>query len=190
MDKHQTAATVLIVPGLREHVSEHWQTLLAAKLSKVRSVPPLEVCKLSCAARVDAIQREVAQIDGPLIMVAHSAGVLMLVHWAARYGSQYPLKGALLAAPPDLDASWPPGYPAPESLSANGWGPLPKGRLPFPSIVAASSNDHLASLEAVTRMAQDWGSELVNLGEVGHLNPASGYGEWSQAEAFVRELDR
>lgn len=188
MDKQQTAATVLIVPGLREHVTEHWQTLLAAKLSKVRSVPPLESCKLSCAARVDAIQRAVEQIAGPVILVAHSAGVLMVLHWAALHNR--PIKGALLAAPPDLDASWPQGYPSPESLRTNGWDPLPKGRLPFPSIVAASSNDHLASLEAVTRMAQDWGSELVNLGEVGHLNPASGYGEWLQAEAFIHALDR
>jgi len=56
--------------------------------------------------------------------------------------------------------------------------------------VAGSTNDHLASLEAVSRMARDWGSELVNLGEVGHLNPASGFGHWPQAEALILELDR
>ena len=33
--------TILIVPGLREHVPDHWQTLLAAKLPKVLSVAPL-----------------------------------------------------------------------------------------------------------------------------------------------------
>lgn len=47
--------TVLIVPGLREHVPNHWQTLLATKLPRVRSVAPLEHDKLSCAARVDAL---------------------------------------------------------------------------------------------------------------------------------------
>ena len=188
VDKQATAATVLIVPGLREHVAEHWQTLLAAKLSKARSVPPLEADKLSCAARVEAIQRELEQIDGPVILVAHSAGVLMVAHWAARFSR--PIKGALLAAPPDLQASWPQGYPTPESLRANGWDPLPAGRLPFPSIVAASSNDHLSSLAAASRLTRGWGSRLVNLGDVGHLNPASGYGEWLQAEDFIRQLDR
>ncbi|WP_166362104.1 RBBP9/YdeN family alpha/beta hydrolase [Pseudomonas akapageensis] len=180
--------TILIVPGLRDHVPDHWQTLLQAKLDNVRSVPPLEENKLSLAARVDAIQRELESISGPVILVAHSAGVLMVVHWAARHDR--PIKGALLAAPPDLEASWPAGYPTPQSLQANGWDPLPGTPLPFPSIVAASSNDHLASLEAVTRMARNWGSELVNLGAVGHLNPAAGYGEWPQAEAFIRTLDR
>ena len=34
--------TVLIVPGLRDHVPDHWQTLLAAKLPRVHTVAPLE----------------------------------------------------------------------------------------------------------------------------------------------------
>ena len=188
MNKLQTAATVLIVPGLRDHVAEHWQTLLEARLNNVRSVPPLETDKLDCAARVRAIQQQLEQIDGAVILVAHSAGVLMVAHWAARHSGT--IKGALLAAPPDLNATWPANYPSPETLKANGWDPLPAAALPFRSIVAGSTNDHLASLEAVSRMARDWGSELVNLGEVGHLNPASGFGHWPQAEALILELDR
>ena len=188
MDKLQTAATVLIVPGLREHVAEHWQTLLEARLSKVRSVPPLATDKLDCAKRVEAIQHELEQIDGPVILVAHSAGVLMVAHWAAQH--RRPIKGALLAAPPDLDANWPQGYPSPETLCTQGWNPLPKGPLPFRSLVAASTNDHLASLAAVTRLAEGWGSELLNMGDVGHLNPAAGFGHWPRAEALILELDR
>ena len=78
MDKLQTAATVLIVPGLREHVAEHWQTVLEARLCKGRSVPPLETDKLDCAKRVEAIQHALEQIDGPVILVAHSAGVTFM----------------------------------------------------------------------------------------------------------------
>ncbi|WP_095944523.1 alpha/beta hydrolase [Pseudomonas sp. ACN8] len=188
MDKLQTAATILIVPGLREHVAEHWQTLLAARLSNVRSVAPLTTDKLDCMARVRAIQHELEQIDGPVILVAHSAGVLMVAHWAAHYSR--PIKGALLAAPPDLDAVWPSNYPSSETLRSQGWNPLPQSPLPFRSIVAGSTNDHLASLAAVTRMAQGWGAELLNLGDVGHLNPAAGFGHWQQAEALILELDR
>ncbi|PBJ21962.1 Alpha/beta hydrolase family protein [Pseudomonas sp. ACN8] len=188
VDKLQTAATILIVPGLREHVAEHWQTLLAARLSNVRSVAPLTTDKLDCMARVRAIQHELEQIDGPVILVAHSAGVLMVAHWAAHYSR--PIKGALLAAPPDLDAVWPSNYPSSETLRSQGWNPLPQSPLPFRSIVAGSTNDHLASLAAVTRMAQGWGAELLNLGDVGHLNPAAGFGHWQQAEALILELDR
>jgi hypothetical protein len=37
-------------------------------------------------------------------------------------------------------------------------------------------------------MAQDWGSSFVDLGEVGHLNPAAGFGEWPMAETLIRRL--
>lgn len=184
----QPKTTVLIVPGLRDYVSDHWQTLLAARLPNVRTVAPLEADKLSCTARVEAIQRELEQIDGPVIIVAHSAGVLMVAHWAAKY--QHSIKGALLATPPDLNATWPENYPTSETLSANGWSPLPRQKLPFPSIIAASTNDHLASLASVKALADDWGGELVNLGAVGHLNPASGFGDWPQASALITALDK
>lgn len=181
-----TKPTILIVPGLRGHVPEHWQTLLAQSIPGARTVPPLEIDGLSCAARVAAIEQALAAIDGPVILVAHSAGVLMVAHWAARHRRQ--VQGALLVTPPDLAAVWPASYPQPDTLRAHGWSPLPRQRLPFRSIVAASSNDHLATLDAVRALAADWGSELVELGAVGHMNPASGFGPWPQAAALIARL--
>ena len=58
-------STVLFVPGLRDHVPNHWQTLLAAEIKGSRTVPPLERDKLSCAARVEALDRAIREIDGP-----------------------------------------------------------------------------------------------------------------------------
>jgi len=192
-------ASVLIVPGLRGHVPEHWQTLLAERLPNARTVPPLEVDGLSCAARVAAIEAELAKINGPVILVAHSAGVLMVAHWAARHGRRAGdaggtggsyVAGALLVTPPDLNAAWPSNYPQPDVLRAQGWDPLPAGPLPFPSIVCASDNDHLASPEAVRELARGWGGALLELGEVGHMNPASGFGPWPMAEGLVAEVAR
>ncbi|MDP9879394.1 putative alpha/beta hydrolase family esterase [Variovorax boronicumulans] len=181
-----TAPTVLIVPGLRDAVASHWQTLLAARLPRVRAVPPMGRDDLDCAARVAAIEREAQAVEGPLVVVAHSGGVVMLAHWAQR--TRRPVRGALLATPPDFERPMPEGYPTVEALCAGGWLPVPSGPLPFPSIVAASRNDPLAPFERVVQMAQGWGSRLVDLGEVGHLNPASGYGEWPGAQAFIDEL--
>ncbi|SAK71741.1 alpha/beta hydrolase [Caballeronia pedi] len=181
------SATVLIVPGLREHVADHWQTLLARKLPRVRSVAPLEHDKLSCAERVAAIDRALASIDGPVIVVAHSAGVMMLAHWASRCKSRA-IHGALLAAPADLETPMPPGYPTIDALDAHGWLPVPRDVLPFPSIVAGSSNDPLTGLDRAREFARSWGSRFVELGDVGHLNPASGHGEWPMAEEFISQL--
>jgi predicted alpha/beta hydrolase family esterase len=181
-----TTPTVLIVPGLRDHVPEHWQTLLAQRLPRAASVQPLEHDKLSCAARVAALDDAIAKIAGPVILVAHSAGVMITVHWAQRH--ERPIQGALLVTPPDFEAPLPDGYPTPGALAANGWLPSPRLPLPFPSIVGGSRNDPLARFERVAEMAAAWGSRLVDLGEVGHLNPAAGYGQWPRAEALIREL--
>lgn len=185
-----TPATILIIPGLRDHVAEHWQTLLEARLAPiraVRSVPPLETDKLSCAARVEAIEHTMASINGPIIAVAHSGGVIMLVHWAQKY--RRALQGALLAAPPDFETPLPAGYPMLDVLDANGWLPVPRAPLAFRSLVAASTNDPLARLDRVETMAREWGSTLVNVGDVGHLNPASGYGAWPMAETLIERLE-
>jgi len=178
--------TILLVPGLRDHVPEHWQTLLEAKLPNARSVPRMEHDKLSCAAWVAALDRALAKIDGTVILVAHSAGVMITVHWARRH--ERPIHGALLAAPPDFETPLPAGYPAQDVLQHNGWLPTPRTKLPFPSIVAASTNDPLGRLDHVAALAAAWGSQLVNVGAVGHLNPAAGFGEWPQAEDLIREL--
>jgi uncharacterized protein len=180
--------TILIVPGLRDHVAEHWQTLLAAKLPKVRTVPPMGREDLDCGAKVAAIEREANAIAGPVILVAHSGGVVMVVHWAKQ--TRRAIHGALLATPPDFEQPMPEGYPTIEALRAGGWLPVPRDPLHFPSIVAASRNDPLGRYERVAELARAWGSRLVDLGEVGHLNPASGFGEWPRAEEFIRELSQ
>jgi len=178
--------TILFVPGLRDHVPEHWQTLLEQKMPNACCVPRMERDKLSCPAWVAALDRTLATIDGPVILVAHSAGVMITVHWAKRH--RRPIRGALLAAPPDFETPLPDGYPTQDVLREYGWLPTSRSPLPFSSIVAASSNDPLGAFDRAGDMARAWGSRLVNIGAVGHLNPASGFGEWPQAEAFIREL--
>src|SRR5215472_10870601 len=179
-------ATVLIVPGLRDHVPQHWQTLLASRLPRVRMVEPMGREDLDCARKVAAIEREANAINGPLLLVAHSGGVVMVAHWAKQ--TQRAVHGALLATPPDFDRPMPAGYPTIGELQAGGWLPVPRNRLPFRSIVAASRNDPLGRFERVAELARDWGSKLVDLGKVGHLNPASGFGDWTGADPLIAEL--
>lgn len=182
--------TVLIVPGLRDAVAGHWQTLLAARLRQqgraLAEVPPMGRDDIDCAARVAAIETAAQAVAGPLVLVAHSAGCLMVAHWARL--TTRPVLGALLAVPPDFDTPMPEGYPTPAALEGAGWLPVPRARLPFRSIVAASRNDPLASFDVVAGLAQAWHAELVDLGHVGHLNPASGYGDWPLADNLIAAL--
>lgn len=182
-----SAPTLLIVPGLRDHVDDHWQTHLHRKIPGSHCVPPLEQDRLSLTARVAALDKTIAQIDGPLIIAAHSAGVMITVHWALRH--RRPIRGALLAAPADLETPMPSGYPTMDELASNGWLPIPRERLPFQSIVVGSTNDPLAQPERVEAMAHAWGSRFVSAGAVGHLNPAAGFGQWPLAEQLIAEFD-
>lgn len=185
-----TRPAVLIVPGLRDHVPGHWQTLLHEQLQRdgmtVACVPRRAQDKLSCRLWIEAIEQSLAQLQGPVVVVAHSGGVIMLAHWALQ-GSR-PIRGALLATPADLELPLPPGYPTLEALEQNGWLPVPRKALPFPSIVGASANDPLASHERTLELAGAWGSRVVELGNVGHLNPAAGFGPWPQAATLLQQL--
>jgi len=184
------APTILVVPGLRDHVAQHWQTLLAARLQNerrpVRSVTPMGRDDLSCTARVEAIEREAQAIAGPVVIVAHSGGCISVAHWARR--TRRAVRAALLATPPDFETPMPAGYPSLEALDDAGWLPVPRERLPFRSIVATSRNDPLASFDRALALAAAWGSECVDLGAVGHLNPASGHGEWPGVDALLELL--
>jgi uncharacterized protein len=180
-----------MVPGLRDESDEHWQTLLVRELQSagrpVRSVKPLGRANLDCASRVALLQQEATAVKGPLIIVGHSAGALTVAHWASQ--ARGDVSGALLAVPPNFEVPLPAGYPALDALAAGGWLPLPRIPLPFPSIVAASRNDPLATYEWVTALAGDWHSRVVDLGAVGHLNPASGFGPWLRASQLIDALD-
>jgi predicted alpha/beta hydrolase family esterase len=84
-------------------------------------------------------------------------------------------------APPDLDN---PEVPLP----CRSFAPVPHQRLPFRSILVASHDDPYASFECSARMAHDWGSRLEDAGRTGHINSASGLGEWPWGQTLLREL--
>jgi predicted alpha/beta hydrolase family esterase len=182
-----TAATVVLVPGLRGHVEDHWQTRLAATHPDARCVPPLGRTDPDLQARVSLLDRVVADVAGPVVIVAHSAGVLVTVHWAATHDGSA-VVGALLATPPALAAPLPPEYPTIAELRDCGWLPIPRRRLPFPSILAVSTDDPLGNPVRLSALADAWGSRRHSLGAVGHLNPASGFGDWPEALDLVDAL--
>ena len=147
MNSMTEPTTVVIVPGLRDHVADHWQTLLAETLdnashraaARTRRAQPRRPGRRTRRGRR---RRSTARSCWSPTARASS----ITVHWAQQ--SDPPIHGALLATPPDLEQPLPPGYPTTEELDRNGWRPIPRRRLPFPSIVAASSNDPLATHSA------------------------------------------
>jgi hypothetical protein len=65
---------------------------------------------------------------------------------------------------------------------------MPLQRLPFRSIVVASTDDPYVTLERARAFAEAWGSRIVTVHGAGHINSASGLGHWPSGFALLQEL--
>jgi hypothetical protein len=61
-------------------------------------------------------------------------------------------------------------------------------RLPFPSIVVASRDNHWATVGVQRDMAREWGAHFVDAGEQGHLNAESGLVDWQEGKLLLTRL--
>lgn len=170
---------ILTIPGYQNSGPGHWQSLWEASLRDIARVEMPNWDYPRKVEWVEALDEAIAACTSPPILVGHSLGCLAILHWAAAHDRE--VRGALLAAPADVDRA----EALPELRS---FGPVLRRRLPFPSILAASSEDPFLALERARGLATDWGSTFVNLGPCGHLNQASGYGPWPRGEALLTDL--
>jgi predicted alpha/beta hydrolase family esterase len=127
---------------------------------------------------VSAIDAAVNAQESPPAIVAHSLGCLALAHWASRGGR---LRAAMLVAVPDPVG---PEYPK----AAATFSQVPLVPFGFPSRVVASRNDSYGSFEHAERCAKAWGSELCDVGALGHINAESQIGAWPEGQALLRGL--
>lgn len=164
---------ILIVPGWTNSEPDHWQSRWQRKLSTARRVEQADWDRPMIGDWVGRIIEAVATATRPAILVAHSCGVPAVIHAAAKLPRGM-VAGAFLVAPPDLDNSdiWP--------ATNGGFAPVPRAALPFPSLVIASSTDPYCQLQRARDFAADWGSTLVEAGDAGHINIASGHGPWPE----------
>jgi hypothetical protein len=173
------SAAVLIVPGWGDSGPEHWQSLWEKANPDFRRVVQRDWVYPVCAEWVETLTGEIRAAGRPVVLVAHSLGCIAVAH-GARAGA-LPVHGALLVAPPDVEH---PDFPP----VSEGFAPVPRERLPFPSIVVASRNDQFAEFERTRTLAAAWGGRLVDAGTSGHLNADAGLGPWPLGERLLAEL--
>ena len=171
---------VLILSGLWNSGPEHWQTHWEARHPGWRRVEHRDFNDPVRDEWVAELDAAVATCRGAPVLVAHSLGCMLAAHWAAS-GSPLRAAGAFLVAPSDVEAA---SYP----IDANGFAPVPLARLPFPSVVIASTNDPFVTRERARAFADAWGSSYVEIGEAGHVNADAGYGDWPEGESLLLEF--
>jgi predicted alpha/beta hydrolase family esterase len=171
----------LILPGLGGSGPEHWQTRWEILYPRhVRLVqrdwdhPDRQAWLASLAAAVEAARE-------PVVLVAHSLGCALVAHAAGRPFAAR-IAAALLVAPADVDS------PLHTPAETRGFAPMPMTALPFPATVVASDDDPYVTITRARAFAAAWGASFVDAGPRGHLNAASGLGDWPDGRRQLEAL--
>lgn len=171
---------VLLLPGWQNSGPDHWQTRweLRHGFERVEQADWEWPRRGDWMARLDEV---LLQDERPALLVAHSLGCHLVAAWAAHSRHTARVRGALLVAPPDTErADTPP--------QIHSWRPMLRQRLPFPSIVLYSEDDPFGAPACARALACGWGSTAHGVGTAGHLNAASGLGDWPAGLAHLHAL--
>lgn len=174
------ALTVLVLPGWLSSGPDHWQT----RWQIAHGYRRVEQHDWTRPLRGDwQIQLEEAILAAPsgVVLVAHSLGCHLVAAWAAHSQQTARVAAALLVAPPDLEL---------EALrgALPTWKPLVRSTLPFSARLLFSQDDPYATPEFSHALARDWGAAAIDLGIAGHVNSASGLGDWPDGHRHLLDL--
>lgn len=165
--------TTLIVPGLNSSGSAHWQTWLESQVPNTVRVIQGDWKRADLPEWSSRVRRAISRHAGPIVIAAHSFGVLAAVQAAEDLSHR--ISGALLVAPADPDKFGVADV-------------LPATRLGFSATVVASTNDPWLSFDRAAGLARVWGANLVNLGASGHINAEAGYGPWPYGLTLLSQV--
>ena len=170
---------VLILPGWLNSGPDHWQS----RWERIHGYQRVEQHDWQRPLRGDWIARledVLLSCSAPAVLVAHSLGCLTIAAWAAHTKNPQLAKAALLVAPPDT-ARQDIGQMLP------GW-VVPLQKLPFKTVMFASTNDPFCGIDQAQRFASAWEANFINIGARGHINADSGLRDWPQAHAELLQL--
>jgi serine hydrolase len=170
---------VLLLPGLYDSGPEHWQSYWERSDPSCLRVRQRDWETPERHEWVETLDQAVSRHGEEVVLAAHSTSCALVAFWAQATGRK--VRGALLVGPSDTEA---PSYPR----GPTGWAPMPLALIPFPTIVVASTDDEYVAADRAAQFATAWGSRLVLIGAAGHLNSASGLGDWRAGRALLETL--
>ena len=173
-------SNVLLLPGWHNSGPDHWQSRWERAHGYVR----VQQHDWERPLRGDwlmQLEEAILRCDEPALLVSHSLGCIQAAAWAAHSQNAHRVKAALLVAPGDVER---------EEIRAllPSWSPIERRALPFKSVLVASRDDPRCSFEKVQGLAQDWGSQLIDIGNAGHINADSGLGDWPAGHDLLQRL--
>lgn len=177
------SATILLLPGWTGVGPEHWQSHWQRAHPQYHFVEQADWDTPTPEDWLPTIGRSIDAAAPPVVLAAQSLGCIAAVKWTsqANPASLTRVAGAFLVAPADIERKDAGGV-------VRRWRPIPLARLPFPSVVVASRTDPYAAFARSEQFAAAWGSTLVDLGDAGHINTASGHGPWPEGHQLLTDF--
>jgi predicted alpha/beta hydrolase family esterase len=167
---------IVILPGIGGSGELHWQTLWERADPRCRRFQPTDWEEPVLTDWIGALDRAIGAASRPPLLVAHSLACLLVAHW--QQTSPVRIAGAFLVAVPNPQSQTFP-------VEAASFVDPPSSKFRFPSLVIASANDPYGTIDHARRRARQWGSGIVEAGELGHINEASGLGDWPMGKALL-----
>ncbi|WP_240687715.1 RBBP9/YdeN family alpha/beta hydrolase [Alkanindiges illinoisensis] len=178
----------LIVPGVSGSEAQHWQSWLQQVLPDAERVEQQNWHQPILQQWVGQLVKALQQQNKPVQIVAHSFGCLTSI--AAL--KQHPelasaVDSLILVAPANPERFSSTGLRQSGQASIAEFLPnaLAGTSLPVPSLLIASQTDPWLDFESAKALASQWQSALVDLGNAGHINVASGFGAWPQLLPYL-----
>jgi uncharacterized protein len=164
----------LILPCRDNASPNHWQSHWQAALPNMTRVEQDEWVQPRLDPWMARLDEYVARATRPVVLIAHSLGTSLIMHWARR-GHIGQIAGAFMVAPSDRGPAdiW-------ADAAVSGFAPMVLERFPFPAMVLCSRNDPYVAYDRAEVFAEAWGAELVDTGDVGHMGNSANLGLWPE----------
>jgi hypothetical protein len=163
----------VLVPGRHNSGAEHWQSIWEQDLPIWKRVAQRNWDDGDIRRWIGSLRRLLAQCTRPALLVGHSLGALAACCIANELHAA--VGGVMLVAPAE-----PARFHAEDDV--------PECALGVPSVLVASRNDPFMSFDRAEYWAMIWHSELIDLGDAGHINVESGFGGWSFGKEVLLRL--
>lgn len=165
----------LIVPGVGGSDYDHWQSWLQRQMVSSSRVQQADWNLPVLSQWVKNFVQAVNQVDEPIQVVAHSFGCLTTVSALSEHPElSKKIKKVILVAPANPARFGDQGFARDSQNDYSTY--FHRIKLKIPSTLIISENDPWLDYYDAIALAKSWNIRPINLGQVGHINVASGFG--------------
>ena len=174
----------VIVPGVGGSEHDHWQSWLQRQLKSCSRVQQQDWNKPVLHEWIEQFVKTVQAIQEPIQIVAHSFGCLTTVAALAQHPElNQKIKNLVLVAPANPARFGDAGFARDSQNNYQQY--FHQLKLQVPTQMIISENDPWLNFQDALQLAKAWKIRPKNLGQVEHINVASGFGPFPEIYDFL-----